>query len=91
MAVKAAAKFAGIKLPLVEAALPIPVFGVGDLIMGGVRLPAASVPAAAGLFAVFHSHAHGLEVRAAAVGGYMLGVLAAEALSTWPWLEARWS
>ena len=61
MAVGAAAGFAGIKLPLVEAAILASVFVIGGLIMGAVRLPAASAMAVVGLFALFHGYAHALE------------------------------
>ena len=61
MAVGAAAGFAGIKLPLVEAAILASVFVLGGLIMGAVRLPAASAMAVVGLFALFHGYAHALE------------------------------
>ena len=47
MAAGAVAGFAGIKLPLAEAAILTSVFVIGGLIAGGVRLPAAlaTVPA----------------------------------------------
>src|SRR5262245_2018107 len=41
MAIGAAAGFAGIKLPLVEAAILGSVFVIGGLLIGAVRLPAA--------------------------------------------------
>ena len=41
MAIGAAAGFAGIKLPLVEAAILASVFVIGGLIIGAVRLPVA--------------------------------------------------
>ena len=61
MAIGAAAGFAGIKLPLVEAAILASVFVIGGLIIGAVRLPVAWAMAVVGLFAVFHGYAHALE------------------------------
>ncbi len=52
MAVGAAAGFAGIKLPLVEAVRPMPVFEIGDLFMGEVRPATASSRTVADLFEV---------------------------------------
>ena len=80
MAVGAAAGFAGIKLPLAEAAILASVFVIGGLIMGGVRLPAAWAMALVGLFALFHGYGHALEAPASGAGGYILGFLTATAL-----------
>ena len=77
MAAGAAAGFAGIKLPLVEAAIAASVLALGVLIIGAVRLPLAWAMAVVGLFAVFHGYAHALEAPANAAGGYILGFLAA--------------
>lgn len=80
MAIGAAAGFAGIKLPIVEAAILGSVFVFGGLIMAAVRLPSAAAMAVAGLFAVFHGYAHALEAPASGAGTYILGFLAATAL-----------
>lgn len=80
MAIGAAAGFAGIKLPLVEAAILASVFVIGGLIIGAVRLPMAWAMAVVGLFAVFHGYAHALEAPSAGAGSYILGFLAATAL-----------
>lgn len=80
MAVGAAAGFAGIKLPLVEAAILASVFVIGGLVMGAVRLPSALAMAVVGLFAVFHGYAHALEAPSTGAGGYILGFLTATAL-----------
>ena len=80
MAVGAAAGFAGIKLPLVEAIILASVFVFGGLIMTAVRLPAAVAMAVAGLFAFFHGYAHALEAPATGGGTYILGFLAATTL-----------
>jgi len=76
---EAGAGFAGIKLPLVEAVRPMPVFEIGDLIMGEVRPAAASSLAAAGLCEVLSGLADGPSGRAAGTDGYILGVVAATA------------
>jgi urease accessory protein len=80
MAIGAAAGFAGIKLPLVEAGIVASVFVIGGLLMGAVRLSTAWATAIVGLFAAFHGYAHALEAPDAAAGSYILGFLAATAL-----------
>jgi urease accessory protein len=80
MAIGAAAGFAGIKLPLAEAAILASVFVIGALIIGAVRLPVAWAMAVVGLFAAFHGYAHALEAPASGAGTYILGFLAATAL-----------
>lgn len=80
MAVGAIAGFAGIKLPLAEAAILASVFVLGGLIAAGVRLPAALAIAIVGGFAVFHGYAHALEAPAAAPVPYILGLVAATAV-----------
>ncbi|MBY0318133.1 MAG: HupE/UreJ family protein [Reyranella sp.] len=80
MAIGAAAGFAGIKLPLVEAAILASVFVIGGLIIGAVRLPMAWAMAIVGLFAVFHGYAHALEAPSTGAGSYILSFLAATAL-----------
>ena len=80
MAIGAAAGFAGIKLPLVEAAILASVFVIGGLIIGAVRLPVAWAMAVVGLFAAFHGYAHALEAPSTGTGAYILGFLSATAL-----------
>src|SRR5882724_426856 len=91
MAVGAAAGFAGIKLPLVEAAILASVFVIGGLIIGAVRLPVAWAMAIVGLFAVFHGYAHALEAPGAGAGGYILGFLMATALLQGLGLALGWA
>lgn len=79
MAVGAAAGFAGIKLPLVEAMILLSVFVIGGLLMAAVRLPAAWAMAIVGLFAAFHGYAHALEAPPSGAGSYILGFLLASA------------
>lgn len=90
MTLGSAAGFAGIKLPLVEAAILASVFVVGGLVVGAVRLSAASAMAVVGLFALFHGYAHALEAPAKGAGGYMLGFLAATALLQVAGLSLGW-
>ena len=90
MAVGAAAGFAGIKLPLVEAAILASVFVIGGLIIDDVRLPVAWAMAVVGLFAVFHGYAHALEAPPTGAGGYILGFLAATALLQGVGLALGW-
>jgi urease accessory protein len=80
MAIGAAAGFAGIKLPLAEAAILASVFLLGGLVLAAVRLPAAAAMAVVGLFAVFHGFAHAAEAPAAGPATYMLAFLTATAL-----------
>ena len=80
MALGAVAGFAGIKLPLVEAAILTSVFLLGGLVLAAVRLPTAAAMVVVGLFAVFHGYAHAVEAPASDAGTYMLGFLVATAL-----------
>lgn len=80
MLVGAAAGFAGIKLPLVEAVIVASVLVLGALIMAAVRLPSALAMALVGLFAVFHGYAHAVEAPASGTGIYIAGFVAATAL-----------
>lgn len=90
MAIGAAAGFAGIKLPLVEAAILASVFVIGGLIIGAVRLPVAWAMAVVGLFAAFHGYAHALEAPSIGAGRYILGFLAATALLQGAGLALGW-
>lgn len=79
MFVGAAAGFAGIKLPLVEAGIVASVLLLGALIMAAVRLPSAVAMAIVGLFAIFHGYAHAVEAPTSGTGMYILGFVAATA------------
>lgn len=77
----AALAFAGVPVPGVEAgiALSLPVFAAALLLPKGV-LPSFT-PLLVAVFALFHGHAHGSEVPAAASGiAYAFGFTAASAL-----------
>lgn len=72
---------AGVALPLVEPAIAVSVIAMGVLLMGGIRMPVAAGMALVGVFAVFHGHAHGSEIPAAASAPiYALGFAGATAL-----------
>jgi urease accessory protein len=80
-AVGASLGAAGLSLPLVEAAIAASVMVLGLLIAASVRLNPAWGMALAGLFALFHGHAHGAEMPAVASSGlYLLGFLLATCL-----------
>lgn len=68
MLVGGLAAMAGIGLPLVELGIAGSVVILGAVIALGRRLPLAGAVALAGVLAVFHGHAHGLEMPAAASG-----------------------
>jgi urease accessory protein len=80
MGAGAAAGFAGIKLPLVEAVIAVSVVAIGALIMAGLRPPAVAVMGLVGLFALYHGYAHALEAPSDDTGGYILGFLLATTL-----------
>ncbi len=80
MALGAAAGFAGIKLPLAEAAIIASVFALGALVALAVRLPSAWAMGIVGIFALFHGYAHAGEAPAGSPGAYALSFLAATTL-----------
>lgn len=90
MAIGAAAGFAGMKLPLVEAAILASVFVIGGLLIGAVRPPVAWAMGIVGLFALFHGYAHALEAPSTGAGSYILGFLAATALLQGAGLALGW-
>lgn len=82
MALGGALPALGIGLPLVEQGIVLSVLLLGVLIAASVRLPLVLSGSMVGLFALWHGHAHGTEMPAAASGiDYALGfVLATAAL-----------
>ena len=90
MAIGAAARFAGIKLPLVEAAILASVFLLGGLVLAAVQLPSAAAMVIVGLFAVFHGYAHAIEAPAVGPGGYILSFLVATAILNAAGLGMGW-
>jgi urease accessory protein len=72
---------AGVALPGVEIGLAASVITFGALVALGAKAPLAIAMALAGLFALFHGHAHGLEMPPdAAAASYGCGLLSATAL-----------
>jgi urease accessory protein len=67
---------AGVGLPAVEIGIVLSVVALGALVAARAILPVALGMAVVGVFAVFHGHAHGAEMPAAASGlAYGLGFL----------------
>jgi urease accessory protein len=72
---------AGAALPLVEVGVALSVVVLGAAVALSVRAPVAVAAGLAGLFAVFHGHAHGAEMPGDAAGlAYGLGFVLATAL-----------
>lgn len=72
---------AGVPLPFVEAGIVASLLTLGLLIATGTRLPLALSAIIAGVFALFHGHAHGAEMSpGASAMVYAFGFLSATAL-----------
>lgn len=70
----------GLTLPFVEQGIALSVLLLGVLIAAAVRLPLWLSGGMAGLFAIWHGHAHGAEMPALASGmSYALGFMMATA------------
>jgi urease accessory protein len=81
MALGGALGAAGIALPFVEAGIAISVIVLGLAVALHWKTPIAGAMALAGLFAIFHGHAHGTEMPVDALGlEYGLGFVLATAL-----------
>lgn len=81
MALGGALGLAGIGVPFVEAGIALSVVVLGVAVALGVRTPVAVAMAMAGVFAVFHGHAHGAEMPETVAGmTYGLGFLLGTAL-----------
>src|SRR5262249_24903459 len=71
----------GIALPHVEIGIALSVIVLGAIVALGIKAPLAGARGAAGLFAIFHGHAHGAEMPHDASGAaYAAGFLLATAL-----------
>lgn len=71
---------AGIALPFVETMIALSLLATAAALLAGARLPAVAAAALVGGFALFHGHAHGAEMPAAAASlAYAAGFLAATA------------
>lgn len=78
MALGAVLGISGFELPMVEAGIAASVALLGLLVAFEVKVPTAAAAAIVGICALFHGHAHGLELPAMAdAGGYIVGFLAA--------------
>ena len=78
MASSGALGMAGIPVPFVEIGIALSCVVLGAVVAFGVKAPVAVAMAVAGLFAVFHGHAHGAEMPETVAGvtyglGFMLG------------------
>ena len=72
---------AGVQVPFIEQGIVLSVILIGALLVGAARFPIAVCAGIAGLFALFHGAAHGLEMPLNANGAeYALGFAAATAL-----------
>ncbi|MBX4870428.1 HupE/UreJ family protein [Rhizobium bangladeshense] len=72
---------AGVALPYVETGIALSVVVLGIMVAINVRAPLAAALAMAGLFAVFHGHAHGAEMPEDAAGAaYAAGFMIATGL-----------
>jgi urease accessory protein len=81
MALGGALPLLGIGLPFVEQGIVLSVLLLGVLIAAAIRLPLWLSSGMVGLFALWHGHAHGAEMPAAASGiEYALGFMLATAL-----------
>jgi urease accessory protein len=80
MAVAGALGMAGFRLPMVETGILISILALGLLIALAVRLPVVAAMTVAGVFAIFHGHAHGVEIPStASAPAYGLGFVVATA------------
>ena len=70
----------GIGLPFVEPAILASVIALGLLVAMAVRLPVSASAAIAGVFALFHGHAHGGELGSAGALQFGIGFVIATAL-----------
>lgn len=81
MALGSALPVSGISLPFVEQGIVFSVLLLGVLVAAAVRLPLWLGCGVAGLFALWHGHAHGAEMPELASGmSYALGFMLATAL-----------
>ncbi|WP_434734662.1 HupE/UreJ family protein (plasmid) [Rhizobium sp. YTUHZ044] len=81
MAFGGALGVAGVDLPFVETGIALSVVVLGGMIAINVRAPLATALGMAGLFAIFHGHAHGAEMPDDAAGAaYAAGFMMATGL-----------
>jgi urease accessory protein len=85
MAAAGVAGMLGITIPYVEPGIALSVLALGAAIAFAIRVPVAVAMALVGFFAIFHGHAHGTEMPAAASGalfglGFVLATAALHAI-----------
>jgi urease accessory protein len=81
MAAAGIAGMLGVTIPYVETGIALSVVVLGAVIAFAVRVPVALAIAIAGLFAIFHGHAHGTEMPESASGIlFGLGFITATAI-----------
>jgi urease accessory protein len=81
MAVGGALGVVGISMPFVEIGIALSVIVLGAIVAFGIRAPVAVAMGLVGLFALFHGHAHGVEMPENAGGlAYAAGFMIATAL-----------
>lgn len=81
MVLGAVGGLAGMPLPFVEAGIAASILVMGLLVAMAARLPLAAAAGIAGLFAVFHGHAHGTELGVGlSAAGYIVGFALSTAL-----------
>jgi len=80
MAAGGVAGIYGLGLPMVEMAIALSVIILGAVVAFNWKAPVATAMALAGFFAIFHGHAHGLEIPMATSGiSYAAGFMVATA------------
>lgn len=71
----------GITVPFVETGIALSVIVLGAIVAFGIKSPVAVAMGIVGLFAIFHGHAHGMEMPENAGGvAYAVGFMIATAL-----------
>jgi urease accessory protein len=81
MTVGGALGMAGISLPFVEQGILVSVLLLGLLVATATRIPVAASMLLVSVFALFHGHAHGVEMPVSAAGfSYSAGFVVATAL-----------
>lgn len=80
MAAGFVAAYAGMPLPFVEPGIAASVIVLGLLVAAAASLPLVASAALVGLFALFHGHAHGMEMAGAEALPYAAGFVLATAL-----------
>ena len=81
MLVGGALAVAGVQVPFIEQGIVLSVILMGALLLGAARFSVVTCAGIAGLFAIFHGAAHGLEMPLNANGAeYALGFAVATAL-----------